>query len=69
MDNIAPIDSASTSLEQENKKSGNTYAEINEETATLLSGDDKIVFAPALDFEYTAPLEDFKKSFLAQDVS
>ena len=38
------------------------YTEINKEVAALLEGDEMIIFGPAEDFEYTAPLEDFKKS-------
>ncbi|HEY9585432.1 MAG TPA: hypothetical protein VJJ02_02480 [Candidatus Paceibacterota bacterium] len=38
------------------------YAMINREAAAILSPDDKIVFAPLEDFEYKAPLEDFKRS-------
>jgi hypothetical protein len=43
------------------------YAEINKEVATLLAGDDMIIFGPAEDFEYTAPLEDFKKTQKAEN--
>ena len=43
-------------------KDTHSYAAINKEAESLLSADDKIVFAPAEDFEYKAPLEDFQKS-------
>ncbi|MEK7118580.1 MAG: hypothetical protein AAB869_03110 [Patescibacteria group bacterium] len=36
------------------------YTTINKEIAALVGDADRIVFGPALDFEYKAPLEDFK---------
>lgn len=38
------------------------YAKINEEIAAMLTSDERIIFGPAEDFEYTVPLEDFKRS-------
>lgn len=62
MTNIAPADTARASSEQGSASAEEVYAEINKETANLLGGSDRIIFAPAEDFEYTAPLEDFKQS-------
>jgi hypothetical protein len=53
--------------EEERKNKGAVYAAINKEAATLLGGGDSIVFAPAEDFEYTAPLEDFQKSLQQEE--
>ena len=67
MTNITPNDTQTATFVEAGAEVGEAYAQINRETATILNGDDGIVFTPAPDFEYTAPLEDFKQS-LAQDV-
>ncbi|MDO8520841.1 MAG: hypothetical protein Q7S52_01885 [bacterium] len=38
------------------------YAQINKEIEALMTEGDRIIFSPAEDFEYTTPLEDFRKS-------
>lgn len=43
-------------------KNEEVYTKINEEIAAIVSDADRIVFGPAEDFEYKAPLEDFQKS-------